>query len=96
MSITQVDGMAYSRKLRDMQNRDSNDNLVETSRVANMHASTRTRLVTAASDAADRPPPFDAACDPAHPKTVLFQDVSAAAYKIKGGIVRTPCTVGCM
>lgn len=38
--------------------------------------------------------PFDEACDPANPRSVKFQDVSAAAYKIRGGIVRTPCTVG--
>jgi threonine dehydratase len=35
----------------------------------------------------------DAFCDPANPITVQFQEVSAAAYKIKGGIERTPCPV---
>ncbi|XP_014673420.1 PREDICTED: L-threonine dehydratase catabolic TdcB-like [Priapulus caudatus] len=31
-------------------------------------------------------------CDPEHPTTVTFQDISAAAYMIKNGIQRTPCT----
>ncbi|KAL4236347.1 hypothetical protein ACF0H5_004734 [Mactra antiquata] len=30
-------------------------------------------------------------CDPANPVVVTFQDVSAAAYKIKKGIKKTPC-----
>lgn len=38
-------------------------------------------------------PITDVFCDPANPKKVQFQDVSAAAYKIKSGIMRTPCTV---
>ncbi|XP_072172910.1 L-threonine ammonia-lyase-like [Diadema setosum] len=33
----------------------------------------------------------DPFCDPANPIQVKFQDVSAAAYKIKTGIIRTPC-----
>lgn len=36
---------------------------------------------------------LDVFCDPDHPKKVQFQDVSAAAYKIKSGVMRTPCTV---
>ena len=32
-------------------------------------------------------------CDPDNPVIVQFQDVSAAAYKIKSGIERTPCPV---
>ena len=35
----------------------------------------------------------DQYCDPEHPISVSFQEVSAAAYKIKGGIERTPCAV---
>jgi len=35
----------------------------------------------------------DQFCDPEHPIVIQFQEVSAAAYKIKGGIERTPCTV---
>lgn len=35
---------------------------------------------------------LDVFCDPDHPKKVQFQDVSAAAYKIKSGVMRTPCT----
>lgn len=31
--------------------------------------------------------------DPNNPRTTHFQDVSAAAYKIKGAVLRTPCTV---
>ncbi|XP_070562847.1 L-threonine ammonia-lyase-like [Ptychodera flava] len=33
----------------------------------------------------------DEFCDPENPIVVRFQDVSAAAYKIKNGIQRTPC-----
>lgn len=33
----------------------------------------------------------DPACDPDNPVQVKFQDVSAAAYKIRNGIQRTPC-----
>ncbi|XP_062600738.1 L-threonine ammonia-lyase-like [Saccostrea cucullata] len=33
----------------------------------------------------------DPFCDPDNPKKILFQDVSAAAYKIKDGIHRSPC-----
>lgn len=35
----------------------------------------------------------DPYCDPENPQVVPFQEVSAAAYKIKSGIERTPCTV---
>ena len=35
----------------------------------------------------------DEFCDPENPIQVHFQDVSAAAYKIRGGVQRTPCTV---
>ncbi|KAG1682375.1 L-threonine ammonia-lyase [Nymphon striatum] len=35
---------------------------------------------------------FDKWCDPENPVSVKFSDVSAAAYKIKDGILRTPCT----
>jgi hypothetical protein len=38
-------------------------------------------------------PLTDRFCDPANPKKIQFQDVSAAAYKIKSGVQRTPCTV---
>lgn len=31
-------------------------------------------------------------CDPEKPRTVQFQDISAAAFKIKSGIMMTPCT----
>mgnify|MGYP003574266398 CR=1 FL=1 len=34
----------------------------------------------------------DPYCDPEHPIVVQFQEVSAAAYKIKGGVERTPCS----
>ena len=36
---------------------------------------------------------IDNFCDPNSPKVLSFQDVSAAAYKIKSGIQHTPCTV---
>ncbi len=35
----------------------------------------------------------DEFCDPENPIQVHFQDVSAAAYKIRGGVQRTPCQV---
>ncbi|XP_052091112.1 L-threonine ammonia-lyase-like [Mytilus californianus] len=35
---------------------------------------------------------IDIFCDPENPKKVQFQDVSAAAYKIKTGIFHTPCS----
>lgn len=34
---------------------------------------------------------LDPWCDPDNPRTVHFQEVSAAAYRIRDGIVRTPC-----
>ncbi|XP_047475151.1 basic proline-rich protein-like isoform X3 [Penaeus chinensis] len=37
-------------------------------------------------------PLFDPWCDPKNPKVINFQDVSAAAFKIKSGIMNTPCT----
>lgn len=33
----------------------------------------------------------DASCDPSNPVVIKFQDVSAAAYKIRNGVQRTPC-----
>lgn len=36
----------------------------------------------------------DPYCDPDHPVVIHFEDISAAAYKIRGGIKKTPCTVG--
>ncbi|CAM1325313.1 Uncharacterised protein g8914 [Pycnogonum litorale] len=35
---------------------------------------------------------FDPFCDPENPVSITFQDISAAAYRIKDGIMRTPCT----
>ncbi|KAL3869379.1 hypothetical protein ACJMK2_042064 [Sinanodonta woodiana] len=35
---------------------------------------------------------LDEFCNPDNPKIISFQDVSAAAYKIKDGIQKTPCT----
>ena len=35
----------------------------------------------------------DPYCDPLNPIQVQFQEVSAAAYRTRGGIQRTPCTV---
>ncbi|XP_069944264.1 uncharacterized protein [Cherax quadricarinatus] len=35
---------------------------------------------------------FDPWCDPKNPKPITFQDVSAAAFKIKSGVMNTPCT----
>ena len=36
---------------------------------------------------------FDEMCDPDDPRVSNCQEISAAAYKIKSGILRTPCTV---
>ncbi len=32
-------------------------------------------------------------CDENNPRTVEFEQISAAAYRIRDGIVRTPCDV---
>lgn len=34
----------------------------------------------------------DPMCDPSSPKKIQFSDISAAAFNIRGGIHRTPCT----
>ncbi|XP_060077252.1 L-threonine ammonia-lyase-like [Ylistrum balloti] len=34
----------------------------------------------------------DEFCDPDNPKAIQFEDISAAAYKIRDGIMKTPCT----
>jgi threonine dehydratase len=36
---------------------------------------------------------FDPYCDPENPKKISFNDVSAAAYRIKGKVENTPCGV---
>ncbi|XP_055332151.1 L-threonine ammonia-lyase-like [Paramacrobiotus metropolitanus] len=41
-------------------------------------------------------PLFDPWCDPENPIQVTFEDVSAAAYMLKGGIQLTPCTLSHM
>ncbi|BFZ16538.1 hypothetical protein BsWGS_19576 [Bradybaena similaris] len=38
----------------------------------------------------------DPYCDQEHPVVITFNDVSAAAFKIKGGIEKTPCTLSQM
>ena len=38
-------------------------------------------------------PLYDPACDPENPKVVTFQDISAAQFKIRGGIQYTDCSV---
>ena len=48
---------------------------------------------TGAGIAEDEEDLKDEFCDPDNPVVVKFQDVSAAAYKIKSGIQRTPCQV---
>ena len=45
------------------------------------------------ADGNDEEELVDIFCDPKNPKILSFQDVSAAAYKIKNGIQHTPCTV---
>lgn len=34
----------------------------------------------------------DEFCDPDNPKQIQFEDISAAAYKIRDGVMKTPCT----
>ena len=46
----------------------------------------------AINGSADAPDLFDPWCDPKNPRIVQFQDISAAAFKIKSGIMVTPCT----
>ena len=36
---------------------------------------------------------FDKFCDPKNPVRIQFNDISAAAYRIKGGVEYTPCNV---
>jgi hypothetical protein len=36
---------------------------------------------------------IDPVCDPKHPHDVQFSDISMAAFSIRDGIVRSPCTV---
>ena len=36
---------------------------------------------------------IDRFCDPNNPVKISFNDISAAAYRIKGGVEFTPCTV---
>lgn len=35
----------------------------------------------------------DEMCDPENPRVSSFQEISAAAYRIRSGVLRTPCTV---
>lgn len=44
-------------------------------------------------DQEDREDILDEFCDPENPKSLTFQDVSAASFKIKKGVVRTECSV---
>lgn len=46
----------------------------------------------AVNNGTDQPDLFDPWCDPNRPRIVQFQDISAAAFKIKSGIMNTPCT----
>ncbi|THD25895.1 Threonine ammonia-lyase [Fasciola hepatica] len=39
----------------------------------------------------DDPDTFDSYCDPDHPVAITYCDVAAANYRIRDGIVRTPC-----
>jgi hypothetical protein len=36
---------------------------------------------------------IDPFCDPENPITINFSHISAAAYRLRGGIENTPCTV---
>ncbi|XP_073950329.1 L-threonine ammonia-lyase-like isoform X2 [Choristoneura fumiferana] len=43
------------------------------------------------NSSAHRPIEFDPMCDKEKPQKISFEDVSAAAYRIQSGIVKTPC-----
>ena len=32
-------------------------------------------------------------CDPDNPRIVGFEDITAASFRIRGGIIKTPCDV---
>lgn len=36
---------------------------------------------------------FDPMCDKSNPQKISFEDVSAAAFRIQSGIIKTPCVV---
>lgn len=36
---------------------------------------------------------MDPWCDPAKPRVVPFEKVTSAAYRVRDGIVKTPCDV---
>ena len=38
---------------------------------------------------------YDEWCDPKKPRVLRFEEIAAAAYRIKYGVQKTPCTVGC-
>lgn len=61
---------------------------------ANINMTTENNNPTIAINAngADPSDLFDPWCDPKNPRIVQFQDISAAAFKIKSGIMMTPCT----
>lgn len=60
-----------------------------TNDVNEMSSETPTIAINGSNDPSDL---FDPWCDPKNPKIVQFQDISAAAFKIKSGIMVTPCT----
>lgn len=37
---------------------------------------------------------YDEWCDPKKPRVLRFEEIAAAAYRIKYGVPQTPCTVG--
>ncbi len=36
---------------------------------------------------------YDEWCDPKKPRVLRFEEIAAAAYRIKFGVEKTPCTV---
>jgi len=51
---------------------------------------------TYASSTYDDEDLFDPWCDPENPRIIKFEDISAAAYRIKDGIIQTACDVSHM
>ena len=57
-------------------------------RTQQLREKTRTMTISSDYDEDDLKDPW---CDPENPVTLKFEDISAAAYRIKDGIIMTPC-----
>lgn len=82
MSCSSPDSVADMASLHDVNNGQHNGHYISDS-------DSDTGLHSFGDD--EEPVPNDPWCDPDHPKTITFEDVTSAAFKIKTGIVNTPC-----